>query len=182
MKKTLFLIIIFLITTKSFSQLKKISLDDAVMQQNRLFRADKMLGFQWIPNTNKYIYFAENGKKLMSASATDSKAVEVISLSDLNKDLSSELKTFFGVAFKDSNILTISNGNKYYEYNLLTKNGKLTQELSDDSENTTFDPSKQNVAFTVNNNLFYVNSNKEKIDVTNNSDKNIVSGDRKSVV
>ena len=176
MKKTLFLIIIFLITTKSFSQLKKISLDDAVMQQNRLFRADKMLGFQWIPNTNKYIYFAENGKKLMSASATDSKAVEVISLSDLNKDLSSELKTFFGVAFKDSNILTISNGNKYYEYNLLTKNGKLTQELSDDSENTTFDPSKQNVAFTVNNNLFYVNSNKEKIDVTNNSDKNIVSG------
>ena len=71
MKNIFVTIIALFITITSFSQLKKFTLSDAVLQQNRLFRADKMLGFQWIPETNKYVYFTENGKKLMTANAMD---------------------------------------------------------------------------------------------------------------
>ena len=96
---SLYIITIF-ISLSSFSQLKKISLSDAVLQQNRLFRADKLTGFQWIPDTDKYIYFAENGTKLMTANAIDNIASEIISLSTLNKNLNSELKSFYGIQFK----------------------------------------------------------------------------------
>ena len=139
-------IIAFFITISTFSQLKKITLSDAVLQQNRLFRADKMLGFQWIPNTNQYIFQEENYKKLMKANAADTKAVEVISLSELNKNLGTDFKTFFGIEFKDNAVFTIANGTKYYEYNLATKSGKLSQELASDSENGTFDNGKENIA------------------------------------
>ena len=169
-------IIAFFITISTFSQLKKITLSDAVLQQNRLFRADKMLGFQWIPNTNQYIFQEENYKKLMKANAADTKAVEVISLSELNKNLGTDFKTFFGIEFKDNAVFTIANGTKYYEYNLATKSGKLSQELASDSENGTFDNGKENIAFTEKNNLYFFNKNKEKIAVTSNVDKNVVSG------
>ena len=169
-------IIAFFITISTFSQLKKITLSDAVLQQNRLFRADKMLGFQWIPNTNQYVFQEENYKKLMKASAADTKATEVISLSELNKNLGTDFKTFFGIEFKDNSVFTIANGTKYYEYNLVTKSGKLSQELASDSENGTFDNGKENIAFTEKNNLYFFNKNKEKIAVTSNVDKNVVSG------
>ena len=176
MKKISILLIIFLISITSFSQLKKITLEESVLQQSRKFSADKMLGFQWIPNTNNYIFCSEKWSKLMIANTSDSKSVEVISLIDLNKNLGSDLKSFFGIEFKDANIFRIANGTKYYEYNLGTKSGKLIQELSDTFENATFDLSKENIAFTEKNNLFFFNKNKQKIDITNNIDKNIVSG------
>ncbi len=176
MKNIPILIITFLLSINSFSQLKKITLEDGVLQQGRKFGADKMLGFQWISNSNNYLYCSEKWTKLLTANALDNKAKEIISLSDLNKNLGSDLKSFFGVEFKDANIFTISSGLKFYEYNLATKSGKLIQELSDTFENATFDSSKENIAFTENNNLYFFNKNKEKIVVTNNSDKNIVSG------
>ena len=176
MKNIFVTIIALFITITSFSQLKKFTLSDAVLQQNRLFRADKMLGFQWIPETNKYVYFTENGKKLMTANAIDNVATEVISLTELNKNLNADLKSFFGIEFKNPNTFTINNGLKYYEYNLTTNSGKLTQELTEKSENITADANKKNVAFTEENNLYYYNKNKSKIAVTANVDKNIVSG------
>mgnify|MGYP000935763983 FL=1 len=62
MNKISLLLVSCFITFATFGQAKKITLEDGVLQQNRLFRADKLLGFQWIPNTNKYIFFAEGGK------------------------------------------------------------------------------------------------------------------------
>ena len=176
MKNISILIITLLLSVSSFSQIKKITLEESVLQQSRKFGADKMLGFQWIPNSSNYVYCSEKWTKLLIADALDNKTKEVISLSGLNKNLGSDLKSFFGIEFKDATIFTIADGTKYYEYNLATKSGKLIQELSDTFENTTFDASKENIAFTENNNLCFINKNKEKIAVTNNSDKNIVSG------
>ena len=142
MKNISIFLFTLLISITSFSQLKKITLEESVLQQGRKFGADKMLGFQWIPNSNNYIYCSEKWTKLLIANPSDNKPKEVVSLSDLNKNLGTDFKNFFGIEFKDSNIFTITNGLKYYEYNLATKSGKLTQELSDTFENATFDPSK----------------------------------------
>ena len=90
--------------------------------------------------------------------------------------MNADLKSFFGIEFKNPNTFTINNGLKYYEYNLTTNSGKLTQELTEKSENITADANKKNVAFTEENNLYYYNKNKSKIAVTANVDKNIVSG------
>ena len=82
MNKFLILLLSCFVATSSFGQLKKLSLDDAVMQQNKQFRADRLTAFQWIPNTTRYTYIADSGKKLMTANTKDTKATELVSLLD----------------------------------------------------------------------------------------------------
>ena len=176
MKKISLLVLSCFLTFSMFGQLKKITLEESVLQQNRQFRADKMLGFQWIPNTNQYLYFAESGKKLMTASATNTTATELITLADFNKALGTDLKSFFGIESKNATTLVIANGTKFYEYNTASKTGKLSAEFSDSDENQSYDNAKEKVAFTVKNNLYYLNKNKERIAVTSESNEGIVSG------
>jgi dipeptidyl-peptidase-4 len=176
MKKISLLVLSCFLTFSMFGQLKKITLEESVLQQNRQFRADKMLGFQWIPNTNQYLYFAESGKKLMTASAANTTATELITLADFNKALGTDLKSFFGIESKNATTLIIANGTKFYEYNTATKTGKVTTEFSDSDENQSYDNAKEKVAFTVKNNLYYLNQNKERIAVTRESNEGIVSG------
>jgi len=176
MNKFSILFLTCLMATASFGQAKKITLEEGVLQQNRKFRADKLLGFQWIPNTNKYIYFADAGKKMMTATTTDSKANELVSLADVNKSLGTELKTFQEIDWKDTNSFIIANGTKHFEYNFATKTGKQIAEISEKAENQTFDIAKENLAYTEKNNLYFLNKNQEKIAVTNESNEAIVSG------
>lgn len=170
------LILSCFIAVSSIGQSKKITLEDGVLQQNRQFRADKLLGFQWIPNTNRYIYFADSGKKLMAANTTNANASEIVTLADLNKTLGTDLKTFFGIGWKDANTMTLTSGTKQYDYNVTSKTGKQTFEFSEAAENQTFDTKHENAAFTEKNNLYYFNKNHEKIAITNETNEAIVSG------
>ena len=176
MNKKILLFVCFLMAISTQAQLKKFSLEEAVLQQNRKFGADKLTGFQWIPNSSNYIYYTDSWTKMMSANVTKKDAVELVKLNDINTVLGTKLKSFFGVQWIDSTTILISETGKYYSYNINTKSGKLIQEVPETAENQTFDDAKINVAFTEANNLYFFNKNKEKIAVTNNSDKNIVSG------
>jgi dipeptidyl-peptidase-4 len=176
MKKIACLTIAFLISINAFAQLKKLTLEDCIVKQNQLFRTDKMVGFQWIPNTNQYVYLEDSGKKLIIASVEKTKASELMTLSDLNKALQTNLKTFVGLTFKNQNAFIVNEGSKYFEYNLTTKSGAKIQELNENDDNTSFDNKKEMMAFTQKNNLFYYAKNQEKIAITQNVDENIVSG------
>ena len=176
MNKIFALILSCFIAFTTFAQTKKITLEDGVLQQNRQFRADKLLGFQWIPNTNKYIYFADSGKKLMTANTANTTATELVTLGDINKVLGTDLKSFFGIGFKDANTMTVGSGAKQYDYNVTLKTGKQTVEFSEAAENQTFDFNRENVAFTEKNNLYYLNKSGQKTAVTNESNEAIVSG------
>ena len=176
MNKIFLLFVSFLLTFSTQAQLKKISLEDAVLQQNRKFGADKLTGFQWIPNSGNYSYYTDSWTKMMSANVAKKEAAELVKLSDVNSALGTKLKNFFGVQWIDATTLFVSETGKFYSYNINSKSGKLLQEIPETSENQTFDDAKINIAFTEANNLYFLNKNKEKIAVTNNSDKNIVSG------
>ncbi len=154
---------------------KKITLDDGVLQQNRAFRADRMLGFQWIPNTNQYMYFADSGRKLMTATATNTNAQELVSLADLNQATGADFKGFFGIEWKDANTFVLSGGNKVYEYNKATQTGKLIADLGQAAENQTFDKSRSRIAFTESNNLYWLDGNR-KVAITSETNPAIVSG------
>ena len=176
MNKKIILIFSLFIAITGQAQLKTFTLDEAVMQQNRAFRADKLLGFQWIPNTNKYVYYTDAASKMMSASTTDSKAKELITLTEVNAALGTKLKNFSGLEWIDTNTVLISTNGKYYTYSLTSKSGKNIQETPETAENQTFDSGKQNLAFTEKNNLYFFNKDKAKITVTNEANEGIVSG------
>ena len=176
MNKKIILFFSLFLALSSQAQLKKITLEEGVLQQNRKFGADKLTGFQWIPNTNNYVYYTDAWSKMMSASTTDKTAKELVSLSDVNAALGTKLKTFFGVEWLDNNALMFTEKGNYYVYMIQPKTGTLMHKSNENDENLTFDIKKRNLAFTDANNLYYYNINREKISVTNNSDKNIVSG------
>ncbi|RAR70186.1 S9 family peptidase [Flavobacterium aciduliphilum] len=169
------LLSVFFITSTQ-AQLKKITLEDAVLQQNKKFGADKLTGFQWIPNSNNYVYYTDAWSKMMSASANDKNAKTLVSITEINTALGTQLKSFIGVQWMDTNSIVLSDNGKYYTYNVILKSGKLLQETNENAENQTFDSHFNQLAFTEGNNLYYLNNNKEKITVTNESNKDIVSG------
>ncbi|OYU79211.1 MAG: peptidase S9 [Flavobacterium sp. BFFFF1] len=166
----------FFLVTLGFAQTKKITLEDGVLGQNRQFRADKLLGFQWIPNSDQYVYFEDSARKLMTANSKNAQGSEFISLAEMNKTLATNLKTFAGITFKNANTLLITEGSKYYEYDFKTKSGRKVLESPEGAENATFDNSKTAIAFTEKNNLYILDKAGKKITVTNESDEDIVSG------
>ncbi|MBL7885305.1 MAG: DPP IV N-terminal domain-containing protein [Flavobacterium sp.] len=176
MNKKIILFLGLFIAISTQAQLKKITLEDGVLQQGRKFGADRLTGFQWIPSSNKYVYYTDAWTKMVSASTTDKTTKELVTLSDINSALGTQLKHFFGTEWIDATTLLINDGGKSYRYNITTKSGALLQESTETAENHTFDSAKENMAFTEGNNLYFFNKNKEKITVTSNSDKNIVSG------
>jgi dipeptidyl-peptidase-4 len=48
-------------------------------------------------------------------------ATELITLADLNQSLSTDLKSFFGIEFKDASTMIVPAGLKQYEYNRQAK-------------------------------------------------------------
>ena len=176
MNKNNALIIMLFISIATFSQLKKITLEEGVLQQNRKFGADKLTGLQWITSTSNYVYYTDAWTKMVTASTKNSTVKELVTLTEINTALGTKIKNFFGTDWVDANTLLISDSGKYFTYSIATKSGKLLQETLETFENVTFDKAKNVIAFTEENNLYILNKNKEKIAVTSNLDKNIVSG------
>ncbi len=176
MKRIALLVLSGLITITAFSQTQKITLEQAVLEQNRQFRADKLNGFQWIPYTNNYVYYTDKMTKMVAVSATDSKTTESITLEDINSALGTKLKSFAGIQWIDSNALLVSESGKQYAYLTTSKKGTLMQEPKTSCKNLTYDTKRRNLAFTENNNLYFYNVNKEIVQVTNETNEAIVSG------
>lgn len=160
----------------AFGQTKKLTLEDGVMQQYRAFRPDQILGFQWIPETTQFVYFEELGRKLMLASPSDTKGTELVSLTNLNTTLKSDFKSFWGIEWKDASTFVLTDGSNYYQYNFKTKTGSLVATSPNGAENQTMNDSKDLVAFTEANNLYFIGKNNAKTAVTSESNTGIVSG------
>src|SRR5690606_35869848 len=127
---------------------KTISLEDAVLQQGRKFRADRMTGFQWIPNSQSYTYLADSGKQLMSASAANTTAKELVSLADVNAATGAKFSNFGTLKWIDASNFIMTDGRNYYSYNTQSKSGKKLAELPENADNAEFDDNFKNVAFT----------------------------------
>lgn len=169
-------LVCFIATISSQAQLKKITLEEAVLQQNRKFGADRLTGFQWLPNTNNYVYYTDSWTKMMGANVANTTALELVKLEDINTALGTQLKNFFGIDWLDATTFVLSEKGIYFSYNLTTKTGKKIMQVPENAENATFDSNKENIAFTEANNLYLVHKTGEKIAVTQESNKGIVSG------
>ncbi len=175
MKKYI-LVVALLAAFTAGAQKKQLTLEESVMQQARAFRADVVTAFQWVPNTNRYVFLAEGGKKLMSATSQNTTAAEWLTLADFNKANATEARSFAGFEFRDDHTLVVPVNGKWVSFDLTSKTGKTLFTLEKDADNATHDDIFSHVAYTVDNNLFYADVNGKSIAVTQNTDKNIVSG------
>ncbi|OXA78044.1 peptidase S9 [Flavobacterium branchiophilum] len=171
-----FFCIIFLTPIMLLAQKKTISLDEAVMQQNRAFRAEKLAGFQWVPGSNKYVYFTDNYSKMHWAIAGNKTATEWTNVTTINAALGTSLKMLNNLQWVDAQTVLIADNNQYYEYSLQNQTGKKRLELSEKAENATWNIGKSMLAFTENNNVYVMNQANEKISITSENNPAIVSG------
>lgn len=173
-KKILLLLSCFMALTLQ-AQLQKITLEESVLQQGRKFGADKLSGFQWLPNSNQYIYFTDFWKKIVIASAQNTNATTWTTTEEINSSLNSKLGNLFGIIAIDNQNIIVNSNNVFYKYNVASKKGTKYVELPQNAENITWDNAFLKVAYTIENNL-YVNDGTSTINITNFADKNIVSG------
>ncbi|UMY65501.1 MULTISPECIES: DPP IV N-terminal domain-containing protein [unclassified Flavobacterium] len=173
--KKIFLWMLLGATAITSAQKKKLTLEESVLQQNRQFRADMMAGFQWIPDTDRYVYTTDGGRKLMSASAKDRVASEWLTLDDVNKALGEKANSFNGIIFRDASTFVIPAGGDLYAYSVSTKTGSRLLDLNDEMESTTPSPDYTKVAYTQKNNLFYADAAGKSTAITNEKE-GIVSG------
>lgn len=180
MMKNFSLVLFLVVACFSFGQ-KELTLDDAVMQQYRAFLPEQPMMLQWIPGTSDYSYL-KGYVNLMRSSATGKEEKQILTIQELNAALNAELYWFSGFEWKNANEFWVNDGKKYYSYNLATKKGTALHNM-ELAENALFSKSKQHVAYTMDNNVYIsrgdisLQGSREKhVTVTNNTDKNIVSG------
>jgi dipeptidyl-peptidase-4 len=141
-----------------------------------VYGPDRLNGFQWIPNTDGYSFFSKNYQVLYTSSVQSKKDEERITIQAVNSSLNSELNSFFGMEWKDANAFFINDGANFYSYNLATSKGQLIYTLDETAENALFHPNSGNCAFTKGNNVYLTSAAGLKSTVTDNENKNIVSG------
>ncbi|MCB0477535.1 MAG: DPP IV N-terminal domain-containing protein [Crocinitomicaceae bacterium] len=172
MKNIFGLVLLFLVSTTSWSQ-NELSLADAVSQQYRKFYPEHIVGFKWIPGTNMY----SNIEGYMTVDIHDSKGVglEKISIQALNDACGTTFPYIANVDWINSEEFYLFDGKSYFKYNWKTKKGKRIAKANFDFENEQIQIETGNVAHTHENNLFVTNET-ATINVTDFDDPNIVSG------
>lgn len=174
--RRIIVVAITLISTITFGQLKELTLQDAVLQQYRNLYPTSLSMFNWVPDTDCYTYLEGGYQKLMKASVRNTEAKEWFTIQQVNEKLGSELYWFSGFEWKNENEFWLNDGNNYYLFNTVDESGKTIHDLPDDAENAKFHNGSENVAYTRENNVYIHTASGLKLIVTDNGDKNIVSG------
>lgn len=126
----------------------------------------------WSAEGSEYVF--PKGSSLVATNAADGKEREVMSLQELNSALGSNLKGFPNFTFCAPGKMSIMNGGRYVIVDLTTKSVEKAIQLPKGATEITYNAKRNGVAFAKDNNLFFSDGN--QIAITNEKDKNIVSG------
>jgi dipeptidyl-peptidase-4 len=129
--------------------------------------------FVWRGNTDNYTYTEE--KNLVSESAGGVKKT-LMTVDELNSILNSDMKRFPSYSWMDDNTLKINHQGKEYRMDVLSKTLVQTVTFPQNINNLTYSRTGKLYAYTVGNNLFYMNEQGDTFTVTDDKDKNIVNG------
>jgi len=173
-KSILLIVLSGFLSFSILAQKKQLTLAESV--SFRLFGPEHRGGFSWIPGSDQYVFAQQNFQVLMRANAKKNVPDTFLTIQEVNKALGAELYNFYGYSWKNPQEIYLNNGQKFYSYNTVTKTGKTIVSLNAEAENAVMEPVTGHVAFTNGNNLLVTAATGEKLIVTSNDDKSIVSG------
>ena len=155
------------------AQQRELTLEEAVLGQYRQFAPDRMIDFQWIPDSEKYSYL-DGYTKLIIGDLNKAKDSTILSIYELNDQLGSEFRYFQNFKWFTESSFFIGNELAYYKYDLTSNKGEKI-DFNGEAANIDLDAFNGNIAYTKENNLF-ITLKKKNIQITDFSDPNIVSG------
>lgn len=175
MTKISTLIIGLFIGFSLIAQKDELTLKNAVLQQYRGYYPERTLMFKWITETNDYSYLSSDYQTLMRNSAKGDKEKAILTTTDLENITGSKPQYVNVMSWLNTNEFYTKISNKYYRINVAKKSGYLVCKVEDGVENLTFNPGNEQVAYTVDNNL-YLSDKKGGAQIVTSFGKNIVSG------
>jgi dipeptidyl-peptidase-4 len=171
MRKTILAVVIALcITVNTGAQDGIFTMEEAVLGYHLRPESKYLV---WQGNLNNYTYIED--KNLV---AEDTKGVKntLFTVDELNAILDVDLKRFPPYSWIDENTLKINHQGKEYHVNPFDKTLIKTITFPENAEDLTYSETGKLYAYTVDNNLFYMNEQGDKFAVTDDKDKNIVNG------
>ncbi|MGE0077965.1 MAG: S9 family peptidase [Bacteroidales bacterium] len=177
MKRSVFLSILLLSFLSLYSQQKQLSLEQAVLRQRSEFAPKSYSNFEWRIDKPAFTYV--DADRIVEVSVPDSKSKDLLLLSDLNQTLKSnsmsELKRLrFQWISKD--VIQLYSSPFFVFYNIATRQVEKKLKTVDNSENWQLSPDNSKMAYTINNNLFYIDDKDAEVAITSDSDLGIVNG------
>lgn len=171
MKKTLLTIIGLSMMFGLNAQEKVLTMEEAVVGYH-LYPRSKY--FQWQGDKNQYTYLDREG--LMGESADKGEKTVLLTVAELNKILNADLKGFPNFSWLDGNTIVITRQGNIYHIDVEKKQLKHTFSFPKGAANQTYTKAGNLYAYTVDNNLYYLDERGNSYTVTADEDKNIVNG------
>jgi len=155
---------------------KKLTIED-VSGMNRAIYPSSLRNLQWKGDSDTFTYLETNA--ILARKAEGSSADTLIRFPEFNSILRNSgidtLPRMTGISWIDENTFTFPVKNKVYGMNFSAKTAYLINEFPEEAENTDASPDWKLIAYTIKNNL-YISSSGKQIQVTNEADTGIVSG------
>ena len=171
MKKTLLTIIGLSMMFGLNAQEKVLTMEEAVVGYHLYPRAKYI---QWQGDKNQFTYLDREG--LTGESADKGEKTVLLTVPELNKIIGADLKGFPNFSWLDGNTLVIARQGKIYHIDVEKKQLKQTFSFPKGAANQTYSKAGNMYAYTVDNNLYYMDERGNSYAVTSDEDKNIVNG------
>ncbi len=162
------------IASFSFGQ-KELTLKDAVLQQYRSFYPERPVLFNWYSSRQEYSYLKEY-TTLMKSSVKAKTDETLMTIQDVNSIAGVKFAWFSGFEWLNPSEFLINNGQQYLRVNPAAKTATIFNELQENADNALLSSASLYVAYTIENNVYVSLGKGNAVQVTNFSDKNIVSG------
>lgn len=172
--KKLLLLIVTAITFSATAQQKTLSLNDATLGYYKGLYPKNIYNLQWVKNST--IYMQRKDNSFVFTNAKTNQKVGEIAISDFQKAYPKIKRLPFYIEQVTDKTITFNNSGKYQIFNYILKTDEATITTPKKAENSEYSNEAKAVAYTIKNNLYIANKENEKIEVTNNSNENIVSG------
>lgn len=158
----------------TLAQLKELSLQEAVMYRS-LF-PESLADFQWMPDSENYSYLSSDYRSLLKGSVDGEGSETLLTSEEFNTITGANVYAISGVQWISNTVFRVSNGGKYYEFNLANKTAKRIVELPEGAGESLQHPTTGDVAYTMGNEVQINTVGGKSFEVTAIGDPNIVSG------
>ena len=169
----------------AFSQNKRLTIEEAVLGQRSYLAPKRMNQLQWIKGTNKYSYVERQGNRDVVISGEPGRMEkDALFASDLVGARMAEygidsFTTFPAFQWLDANTIVFTFKNRLVYFDVAEKRIRSSATWEDKADNLDFDPSMNQIAYTVENNLYIMGKGGAKLIVSNDPDKGHVYGSSK---
>ncbi len=153
------------------AQKKVLTMEEAVVGYHLYPRAKYM---QWQGNENRVTYLDKEG--LIGESASKGEKNVLLSVAELNRILGAELRGFPNFSWLDANTLIVARQGNIYHIDVTKKQLKQKFTFPEKAANVTYSKAGNRYAYTIDNNLYYIDERGNSYQITSDEDKNIVNG------